>query len=229
MDRIQKALVGCALGLIGMAVQAEPMCDCSKIVGRCAASIKMKSLTGAAPSYSANFSITSTTATCSKVSYYIDGTPYFNVLANTNTVEDSAFGTSPISMKNFSDVKCEVCAVAGQPSAAPVKQPPAAPAIDPSVARFVGSWSGTLRWTLATDPVTITVLSSGGRLTGSYAGKSGSTPFTSARISGNTLTFSFIGVDGGTYTYDMDLQGERSAKVSGRGLISFTGVVSKAQ
>ncbi|WP_375738032.1 hypothetical protein [Pseudomonas boanensis] len=110
MNRLRMALMGIGLGLAGAVAQAEPMCDCSKVVGQCAASIKMKSLTGSKPSFTANYTITSTTATCSKVSYYIDGTPYFNVLANTNTVEDSTFGTSPISMKSFSGLKCEVCA-----------------------------------------------------------------------------------------------------------------------
>lgn len=230
MDRIQKALVGCALGLIGVAVQAEPMCDCSKIVGRCAASIKMKSLTGSAPSYSANYSITSTTATCSKVSYYIDGTPYFNVLANTNTVEDSAFGTSPISMKNFSDVKCEVCSVAGQPSAAPVKQPPA---IDENTARFLGTWQGTLRWMLFSDDATIYIRSAGGQLSGRADMESGPVEFTSVRINGNVLVYTFIGQDGGNYTYTMNLTSNRSAQVSGSSTsgpgISFKGTVRKVQ
>lgn len=110
MNCFQMALVGIGVGLAGVVAHAEQRCDCSKIIGQCAASIKMKSLTGAAPSFSANYAITSTAPTCSKVSYYIDGTPYFNVLTSSNSVEDSAFGTSPISMKNFSDIKCEVCA-----------------------------------------------------------------------------------------------------------------------
>lgn len=228
MLRIDKALVGCVLGLIGVVAHADSMCDCSKIIGQCAASIKMKSLTGSAPSYSANYSITSTTATCSKVSYNIDGTPYFNVLANTNTVEDSAFGTSPISIKNFSEVRCDICAKAGQQSSAPAEQP-AAPQIDPSIAQFVGTWSGTLRWALASDPITIYIESRGGRLGGRVIGKSGTSEFTSVRINGNVLTYNFIGKDGGTYSYKMALQGEHSAMVSSEGMFNFSGVVTKSQ
>lgn len=110
MVNLRIALLGVSLGMVGVAAQADPLCDCSKIVGQCAASIKMKSLSGAKPSFTANYSITSTTASCSKVSYYIDGTPYFNVLAGTNHAEESTFGIEPITMKNFSGIKCEVCA-----------------------------------------------------------------------------------------------------------------------
>ncbi|MFC5698886.1 hypothetical protein ACFPU0_25520 [Pseudomonas sp. GCM10022186] len=232
MDRIQKALVGGALGLIGIAVQAEPMCDCSKIIGRCAASIKMKSLTGAAPSYSANFSITSTTATCSKVSYYIDGTPYFNVLANTNSVEDSAFGTSPISMKSFSEVKCEVCA-ASAAAAGGGQSSPGQVAVDENTARFLGTWQGTLRWMLFSDDATIYIRSTGGHLTGRADMESGPVEFTSMRINGRTLVYTFIGQDGGNYTYTMNLTANGAAQVSGSSTsgpgISFKGTLRKVR
>lgn len=92
-------------------LRAENLCNCQKITGSCSASIKINAVKGKAPSYSAEYSITSTASTCSKVSYYIDGTPYFNILANTNRTNESTFGSSPINMKSFSGVTCQVCEV----------------------------------------------------------------------------------------------------------------------
>lgn len=92
---------------------AEPMCDCQKVTGSCQASLKLLSSSGEGKSYTAQYRITSTAASCSKVSYYIDGTPYFNVIANGNSAEDSTFGVKPITIKNFSGVQCVVCQQAG--------------------------------------------------------------------------------------------------------------------
>lgn len=92
-------------------LRAENLCNCQKITGSCSASIKINSVKGKAPSYSAEYSITSTVSSCSKVSYYIDGTPYFSILANTNRTNESTFGSSPINMKSFSGLTCQVCEV----------------------------------------------------------------------------------------------------------------------
>lgn len=228
MVNVRIALLGVSLGLAGMAAQAEPLCDCSKIVGQCAASIKMKSLSGSKPSFTANYTITSTTASCSKVSYNIDGTPYFNILAGTNSVEESTFGTEPISMKNFSALRCEVCASAANQQGNEGARPPSVNQIDPRIARFVGSWRGTLKWMLFSDPVTIELEVRQGRLTGRVIGKSGTSEFTSVTVHGNSITYGFIGMDGGTYSYTMALQSEHSAKVTSNGSLSFDGVVRRS-
>ncbi|MCH7393763.1 hypothetical protein MMP66_05640 [Acinetobacter dispersus] len=109
MHKIKILLVLMSILIVSSHVSADSTCDCSQIVGQCSASLKLKSVTGTPPSFSANYSINTTTSSCAKVSYYIDGTPYFNILSNTNSTEDSTFSPKPISMNNFSAVKCEVC------------------------------------------------------------------------------------------------------------------------
>lgn len=222
-----RALLGGFLLAVNFHVQAEPSCDCSKIVGQCLASIKVNSVSGQKPSYTASFTIDSTSARCSKVSYFIDSTPYFNVLAGTNKVTDSTFGSEPISIKNFSEIKCEVCAStdSNQSTAESVRTP----AVDPISAKFVGTWSGSLRWLLVSDPVTIVIESNGGRLGGRVTGKSGTTEFTSVAIRGNTLVYTFVGMDRGSYSYSMSLNGDGTARVESNSGLSFAGDVTKSK
>lgn len=227
MFSIQNALLGVGLGLFAAVAQAESLCDCSKIVGQCAASIKVKSLSGSKPSFTANYTITSTTASCSKVSYNIDGTPYFNVLAGTNQIDDSTFGTEPISIKNFSQVRCEVCATTGSQKGGGATTTPNQ--LDPGIARFVGRWKGTLNWLFVSDPVTIVLEVKQGRLGGRVIGKSGPSEFTNVDINGNSITYEFIGMDGGTYSYTMALQSDNSAKVTSNGTLNFDGIVQRSK
>jgi hypothetical protein len=87
---------------------AQSNCDCTQIVGSCEASINVEP-TGGPGSYGAKLRLTSTAPICSKISYYVDATPYFNILSRGNTDEDSLFGTKPVSRETISDVKCAVC------------------------------------------------------------------------------------------------------------------------
>ena len=83
-------------------------CDCTQIVGSCEASIRVEP-TGTAPSYGAKLRFTSTAPICSKISYFVDSTPYFNILSRGNTDEDSVFGTKPVTRDTITDVRCQVC------------------------------------------------------------------------------------------------------------------------
>lgn len=226
MKLVRNAVALVALLAFSLGASADPQCDCSKIIGQCMASIKVTSVTGTKPSYTANFSIFSTSSNCSKVSYFIDSTPYFNVLAGTNQVSDSTFGSEPITIKNFSDVKCEVCASAQ--AGAGAAQPTQVPAVDPVEAKFVGSWAGKLKWLLVSDPITVVIESKDGRLGGRVTGKSGTSEFTSVVVSGNRLTYTFIGMDKGSYSYTMTLTGEGVARVESNGGLSFSGEVRRA-
>lgn len=227
MRLIRSVLVATAMLAFSLVVNAGPQCDCSKIVGQCMASIKVTSVTGKKPSYTANFSIFSTSSNCSKVSYYIDSTPYFNVLTGTNEVADSTFGSEPITIKNFSEIKCEVCASTQANTITDTAQPQQP--LDPDAARFVGTWSGTLKWFLVSDPSTIIIESSGTKLTGRISGKSGTAEFTSVVVRGASLTFTFIGADKGNYSYTMTARNEGIARVESNGGISFSGEFRKSR
>ena len=233
--KINKILFMLVLILLSGTSTAQQQCDCTKIIGSCDASIKITSLTSKPPSHQTEYTITSTAPKCSKVSYFIHGTPYFNVLSNTNKEDDSAFGTKPASIADFSNIRCEVCQSSGSTTVTDgndsknlaennlvVKQSTAKP--------FLGIWQGTLRWLFVSDPVTITIENSNDRLTGRIVNKSGSTEFTQVNVSANTLTYHFIGDDNGAYTYKMRLTSDREAEVAGvGGIISFTGKVRKVQ
>ena len=119
-----RQLVATALSLaVTAAVQAQT-CDCSRRLAVCEATISA-SPRGSAGSYGADLLVRSSAPRCSRVDYYVDGTPYFNVLSNTNVVEDSVFGTSPILQSSISDIRCHVCAsseVTGKPGSGPLGQ-----------------------------------------------------------------------------------------------------------
>jgi hypothetical protein len=81
-------------------------CDCSKTLGRCKASIKILAKLKTGVDYVVNSSETS----CTKVSYYIDNTPYLTVLNNTNSSIEHSSGTKEITKNSFQIEKCEICA-----------------------------------------------------------------------------------------------------------------------
>src|SRR6185503_16543448 len=103
-------------------------CDCTQIIGSCEASIRWEP-TGSGVSQGAKLRITSTAPICSKVSYYVDNTPYFNVLSRGNTDEDSVFGTKPFTAETLSGIKCQVCR---QVSNVKPEISPAAPSVQAS-------------------------------------------------------------------------------------------------
>lgn len=88
-------------------------CDCTRIVGNCTAGIRITPTQGGAKgSYGAILNITSNTERCAKVSYYVDSTPYFNVLSQGSTTTDSVWGQHPVTNETISGVSCQICAAA---------------------------------------------------------------------------------------------------------------------
>jgi hypothetical protein len=85
---------------------SKPGCDCSKTLGSCKASIKILAKLKTGVDYVVNSSETS----CTKVSYYIDNTPYLTVLNNTNSSIEHSSGTKEINKNSFQIEKCEICA-----------------------------------------------------------------------------------------------------------------------
>ncbi|QXI30260.1 hypothetical protein [Pseudomonas vanderleydeniana] len=81
-------------------------CDCSKTVDICKASIQIvkKLKTGV------DFKVSSSEASCSKVSYFIDNTPYFTVLSNSRSAIEHSASLKPISASSFTIERCDVCA-----------------------------------------------------------------------------------------------------------------------
>jgi hypothetical protein len=85
---------------------SKPGCDCTKAVGLCKANIKILAKLKTGVDYVVNSSETS----CTKVSYYIDNTPYLTVLNNTNSSIEHSSGTKEITKNSFQIEKCEICA-----------------------------------------------------------------------------------------------------------------------
>ncbi|WP_379069409.1 hypothetical protein ACHMW4_03855 [Mesorhizobium sp. UC22_110] len=81
-------------------------CNFDKPVGKCIGSISVDSTSGSKPSFSAEITVSSTASACSKVEWYLDGTPYQTILKSTNSDSDSVHGTKPITRKSFSSIKC---------------------------------------------------------------------------------------------------------------------------
>ncbi|QHE93197.1 hypothetical protein PI93_011800 [Pandoraea fibrosis] len=84
-------------------------CDCQQYVGSCEAAINVVPTSATKGSYGAELQIRSTAPQCSKVDYYVDGTPYFTILSQGNQAEDRIFGQKPLSRANVSGVSCRLC------------------------------------------------------------------------------------------------------------------------
>ncbi|WP_064674824.1 hypothetical protein [Pandoraea faecigallinarum] len=139
-------------------------CDCQQIVGTCSVSVSVIPTESKKGSYGADLKFTSSAPICSKVDYYVDGTPYFTILSQGNHGEDRVFGQKPITRANLSDVSCRVCKRAG--GASPEKQPGDAGQTQVPEASLAGRWLMTVScsWTLSDEP--FEVVDSGG---GQYA------------------------------------------------------------
>lgn len=104
-------------GLIGMCLMAMSTiafaqgnnCDCQQIVGTCAVSVSLIPTESTKGSYGADLKFTSSAPICSKVDYYVDGTPYFTILSQGNQGEDRIFGQKPIVRSAVSGISCRVC------------------------------------------------------------------------------------------------------------------------
>lgn len=80
-------------------------CNCREVVGRCSASIKIVKKREVGVDYL----VTSSESRCSKVSYYIENTPYLTVLNNKSSTSEHASGLKGVLEKDFVVERCEVC------------------------------------------------------------------------------------------------------------------------
>lgn len=80
-------------------------CDCSQVVGSCVADVKIleKYKTGV------DFKVSSSSDRCSKVSYYIDSTPYVSVLVSKNYSLEHSASIKDVTQKSFRIERCELC------------------------------------------------------------------------------------------------------------------------
>ena len=81
-------------------------CNCRQAVGSCTATIALlkQQKTGV------DYRVSSSEQQCSKVSYYIDNTPYITVLNNRNSTTEHSAALTNISAKSFQVERCDVCA-----------------------------------------------------------------------------------------------------------------------
>ncbi|MER9412364.1 hypothetical protein [Mesorhizobium sp. M0589] len=81
-------------------------CDFNQKIGSCAGTIEVLSTSGSKKSYAAELMIHSSAATCSRVEYYVNSTPYRTVLGGSNSEPESLSSTSPIQPKDVSVGRC---------------------------------------------------------------------------------------------------------------------------
>lgn len=171
---------------------ADPSCDCQQPVGACAASIAVKPVEATTlGSYAAELKFTSSAPACSKINYYVDGTPYFNVLVSGNTGTDNIWGPKQVSRANITEISCQVCK---QVEIKPVVQDnkPVKSELKPSL--FDGQWAGAgnnsfgsaQRWTLSFA----TTAAGQAAITGTMEGNFPTVPISaSGTVSGSTLSW----------------------------------------
>jgi hypothetical protein len=163
-------------------------CDFSKPAGTCRGKITIDSTSGSKPSYSAEYTITSSAATCSKVEYYIDNTPHQTVLKGRNSDQDSTFGTSPITKRDFKVKKCTAYVdrdADGGKGDVGKSSAKAGPAF------FGGHWSGRVSMLLFSSSMTLTIAVNGTHASGRSVGDNDSIEFDNGSINGGKLTYSF--------------------------------------
>lgn len=182
-----------ALSSVPIAVRAaEASCDCQQSVGTCSASIAVKPVEATTlGSYASELRFTSSAPACSKVNYYVDGTPYFNVLVSGNTGADTIWGPKQISRANITEISCQVCRqVAMTP--VPVEKKPENAELKPTP--FDGQWAGAgsnsfgsaQRWTLNFA----TTAAGKAAITGTMEGNFPTVPISaSGTVSGSTLSW----------------------------------------
>jgi len=171
---------------------ADPSCDCQQPVGACSASIAVKPVEATTlGSYAAELKFTSSAPACSKVNYYVDGTPYFNVLVSGNTGTDNIWGPKQINRANITEISCQVCK---QVSITPIPQDkkPVKSELKPTL--FDGQWAGAgnnsfgsaQRWTLSFA----TTAAGQAAITGTMEGNFPTVPISaSGTVSGSTLSW----------------------------------------
>ncbi len=171
--------------LVSISAQAQVNCDCQQIVGTCSASISVKP-TGSTGAYGADLMLLSTSPSCSKISYYVEGTPYFTILSNSHKGSDSVWGQKPFTREMLSDIACEVCKRMDEPPAP--RKTESAPVSPPPGFSLAGSWqvaqtcsfgSGSSTWEIVHD-----------QSTGSITGKLSNGVIDSGSIQGDSITIS---------------------------------------
>lgn len=99
----------CLMAVSTIAFGQGNNCDCQQIVGTCAVSVSVIPTESTKGSYGADLKFTSSAPICSKVDYYVDGTPNFTILSQGSRGEDRVFGRKPITRSNISEISCRVC------------------------------------------------------------------------------------------------------------------------
>jgi len=100
------SILSITITLIPLAPAFAADCNFNKPVGSCSANIQVLSSGGSKPSFKAEINITTSAASCSKVEYLLDNTPQTALLRQSNSDQESVFGTKPIDGKSFQIVKC---------------------------------------------------------------------------------------------------------------------------
>lgn len=185
-------------------------CDCTQIVGSCEASLKVEP-TGASGSFGAKLTFVSTAPICSKVSYYVDSTPYFNILSRGNTDQDTIFGTKPVTRDTITDVRCQLCKTVasvrpeiGSPNAAQTgtRGSPPSP--------LQGTWTGRWSWMFFSGTITLTVNVVGDRASGHYQEEGGGGDF-QGTVAGSVITGTYARHDGLRGRFTIQLTGQNTA------------------
>jgi len=110
-------------------------CDCTTVVGKCNGAIEFIKGYGSNKNFGAEIIVHSSEPKCSKVEYFVDATPYQNILSNSNSVNQSLFSTKQISEKNIEYQKCTICKSSN--SVTKVQKE--------DESDFVGNWNGSTR------------------------------------------------------------------------------------
>lgn len=177
----------CAGGMPAHAAQ----CNFSKPVGSCSAQVTIENARGAKGSYSAEATVRSSAATCSKVEYYLDNTPHQTILKASNSEPESLFGTKPITKRSISSVRCTAYEdrerTTGQTGGAGSAVGVAGPAF------FEGRWFGQVGMLMMKAGLTLTMQVKGTVVTGEGVASNGTGGFQirNGRVSGDRVTFDY--------------------------------------
>lgn len=145
--------------LLASTIAFAEQCDCQKIVGQCSGAIDFIKSYGTKPSFGAEIVVHSSERVCSKVEYYVDGTPHQTLLVNRNQEPESLFGTSPITQKSVTYRSCQICASV-DPNKGSAKNGDVPQTLTTN--DFVGTWTGAGRNSLGfSQTYTVTVTATG--------------------------------------------------------------------
>jgi hypothetical protein len=197
-------------------------CDFDKRIGSCVGSIQITRTYGSKNNYGAEIVVHTSASQCSRVEYYVDGTPYQTVFPHKTSEPESVFGTRPISKKNITLDRCITFASKGTSKDEGGSHNAAGD--------LSGHWSGSVRWTFVSSGAEMDVRVSGNRATGTWTdGKSGAvTPF-SGNVSGRTLTFAYVGQGDGSHGQGtFTLIGQNKATLSlAAASVTFSGTLTR--